>query len=266
MPLESASYINTLDATNPAPTDLLSQADDHIRLIKSALKATFPNLTGPVTVSQNTINAPFGLAVGSIIMWYGDASSCPVGWAICNGQTVSLSSGSGIITTPNLQDRVPIGVGNFAPSVGSTLGSTISSGSTSTAGSHVHGITGGSHTHTGQVTGTSLTVGQIPAHYHYEFTTNNGDYGSLPSNPEGSPNVAGAGGSSGASYYIGSNSSLSATIGRSSTVGGGQAHSHGLLLDATAHSHDCATEGSHSHTLSVSTMQPALGVHFIMKI
>jgi microcystin-dependent protein len=43
MPLETATYIPQLDATNPAHTDQLNQADAHMRLIKSALKATWPN-------------------------------------------------------------------------------------------------------------------------------------------------------------------------------------------------------------------------------
>ena len=61
MALESGTYINSLNAANPASTDGLGQADDHIRLIKSAIKATFPNLTGAVTVTQNDLNG-----IGSI--------------------------------------------------------------------------------------------------------------------------------------------------------------------------------------------------------
>ena len=57
MALESGTYIDSLDAANPATTDGLSQADDHMRLIKSTIKATFPNLTGAVTLTQSEINA-----------------------------------------------------------------------------------------------------------------------------------------------------------------------------------------------------------------
>jgi hypothetical protein len=56
MALESATYINQLNALNPDGTDLVSTADDHLRLIKSTLKNTFPNVTGPVTLTQNTLN------------------------------------------------------------------------------------------------------------------------------------------------------------------------------------------------------------------
>ena len=56
MALESGTYINSLNAANPASTDGLGQADDHIRLIKSTIKATFPNLDGPVTATQGDLN------------------------------------------------------------------------------------------------------------------------------------------------------------------------------------------------------------------
>ena len=56
MALETGSYIDSLNAANPASTDPLSQADDHLRLIKSTLKATFPNVTGPVTLAQGDLN------------------------------------------------------------------------------------------------------------------------------------------------------------------------------------------------------------------
>ena len=56
MPLEVATYINGLDSANPAATDAKSQGDDHLRLIKSAVKNTFPNLTAPVTKTAAQIN------------------------------------------------------------------------------------------------------------------------------------------------------------------------------------------------------------------
>ena len=56
MALESGTYINSLNASNPASTDGLGQADDHLRLIKSTIKATFPNLTGAVTATETDLN------------------------------------------------------------------------------------------------------------------------------------------------------------------------------------------------------------------
>ena len=56
MPLESATYINGLNSSNPTGADTKAEGDDHIRLIKSAVKATFPNLTGAVTADQTELN------------------------------------------------------------------------------------------------------------------------------------------------------------------------------------------------------------------
>lgn len=56
MPIEAATYISTLDASNPPSTDLLAEGDDHLRLLKSVLKASFPNITGPMTATQAILN------------------------------------------------------------------------------------------------------------------------------------------------------------------------------------------------------------------
>jgi hypothetical protein len=57
MPLESATYITDLNISNPANSDGLNQADDHMRLIKSTLKSTFPNFTAaPLNSTQANID------------------------------------------------------------------------------------------------------------------------------------------------------------------------------------------------------------------
>lgn len=61
MALESGTYINSLVATNPVATDGLAQADDHMRLIKSTIKATLPNITGAVTADHTEINVLDGI-------------------------------------------------------------------------------------------------------------------------------------------------------------------------------------------------------------
>jgi hypothetical protein len=45
MALESATYISGLVTTNPTGSDSISQGDDHIRLIKTVLKNSLPNIT-----------------------------------------------------------------------------------------------------------------------------------------------------------------------------------------------------------------------------
>lgn len=56
MALESATYIDDLVDTNPTATDDVSQGDDHIRLLKSTIQASFPNITGAMTVSHTYLN------------------------------------------------------------------------------------------------------------------------------------------------------------------------------------------------------------------
>ncbi len=56
MPLETGTYTSDLVSTNPAAGDGMSQGDDHIRLIKAVLLATFPNITGAVTATHTELN------------------------------------------------------------------------------------------------------------------------------------------------------------------------------------------------------------------
>jgi len=57
MALETGTYISDLNASNPVSTDGLAQADDHLRLIKSTVKATFPSVSGAITATHTEINA-----------------------------------------------------------------------------------------------------------------------------------------------------------------------------------------------------------------
>lgn len=56
MALETGTHISDLVATNPAGTDAKSTLDDHIKLIKSTLLATFPNITGAMTKTHALLN------------------------------------------------------------------------------------------------------------------------------------------------------------------------------------------------------------------
>lgn len=60
MGLETATYINGLVTTNPTSSDPKSQGDDHLRLVKSTVKATFSNITGAVTPTQADLNVLLG--------------------------------------------------------------------------------------------------------------------------------------------------------------------------------------------------------------
>jgi microcystin-dependent protein len=80
----SNKYISNLVQTNPVgATDPESQGDDHIRGIKNVLLNTFPNITGPVTVTQAQLNAvanpaPVQCPIGMVCDFAG--SSIPSGW------------------------------------------------------------------------------------------------------------------------------------------------------------------------------------------
>lgn len=56
MGLETGTYISDLVITNPLGSDAKSTADDHLRLIKSCLKTTFPSVTGAVTKTHTELN------------------------------------------------------------------------------------------------------------------------------------------------------------------------------------------------------------------
>ena len=61
MGLETASTINQLVTSNPDGGDARTTLDDHIRLIKSALKGTFPGIVGEVSASHGALNLLIGV-------------------------------------------------------------------------------------------------------------------------------------------------------------------------------------------------------------
>ena len=52
----NVTHIDDLVATNPVSTDNLASADNHIRNIKSAIKTTFPNITGAMNATHTELN------------------------------------------------------------------------------------------------------------------------------------------------------------------------------------------------------------------
>ena len=130
MPVESpVNSIADLNQTYPVHTDGLAQADSHIRLIKTALQLTFPNVKGVVSIS-NTDMANGFTPIGGIILWSGASTAIPTNWKLCDGTN----------GTPNLRDKFVIGAGNTY-AVGATGGATSFSGSTNTDGTHTHSST-----------------------------------------------------------------------------------------------------------------------------
>ena len=72
MGLETGTYIDSLNSSNPGATDSVAQGDDHIRLIKSTVKATFPNLTGAVTSTHTELNLLDGITATTAELNYVD--------------------------------------------------------------------------------------------------------------------------------------------------------------------------------------------------
>ena len=95
MPVETFDYIDSLDPNNPAGFDSVSDGDDHIRGIKSAIKSTFPNITEAVTATAEDLNkisafAATGNGVFASLKYNG--SSIMYGHNIASVQAVSANS------------------------------------------------------------------------------------------------------------------------------------------------------------------------------
>lgn len=73
MGLETGTYISDLVTTNPTATDQKSLGDDHIRLLKTCVKNSFPNLSAAVTVTAADLNLLSGQAtsgeISKVIAW-----------------------------------------------------------------------------------------------------------------------------------------------------------------------------------------------------
>ena len=57
MPVETPTYISDLNSSYPLATDPVGQGAAHMRAIKGAVKATFPNIDGAITGTPESINA-----------------------------------------------------------------------------------------------------------------------------------------------------------------------------------------------------------------
>ena len=68
MALESASFISGLVAANPPGTDAISQGDDHLRLIKTVLKASLPNADAAINGIHTKATAPSSTSAGQL--WF----------------------------------------------------------------------------------------------------------------------------------------------------------------------------------------------------
>ena len=141
MALENGTYVNSLVPANPASTDGLAQADDHIRLIKSTIKNTFPNLTGAVTVTQANLNSTTSIPSTLTDLGISDGTNSQVLQTDGSGNFsfVSLAAGttytggtgitvSGSTITCTVDTPAEVGLGNLSSNGNSLSGSFTASG------------------------------------------------------------------------------------------------------------------------------------------
>lgn len=252
MPIESANYVSQLDPANPAAPDLLADTDNHLRMIKQALRNTFPNLSSPVTASPAQM---MGFTpIGGIIMWPFPVNTIPAGWALCNGQTVARSDGGGNITTPYLHDRFIKGVSASLADLGTFGGAQALSGTALAGGTHTHtGWTdvAGFHAHGGETIHATIGVNQMPRHAH-GFT------------------AAQATSVSDTSMYvwIGGGIRVEAANSLTDYQGGGEGHAHGIYGDGN-HAHNLVVSYApdHVHGVNIPDGRPLFySLCFIMKV
>lgn len=111
MGLESGSFITDLVPTNPVGgTDPKGQGDDHLRLIKSVLKNSFPNITGAMTLTHLFLNGLLNrtIAAGAGLIGGGDldvdrtiALGTPSSLTLATGNNVTGTTHTHSLAIPN---------------------------------------------------------------------------------------------------------------------------------------------------------------------
>ena len=227
MGLETGTYIDSLNSSNPTAGDAVSEGDDHLRLIKSTIKATFPNLSGAVTSTQAELNLLDGVTANTTELNYvdittlGTVEASKAVTADANKDvtairnltiTGALSAGSGLVT---MAEIYPVGSIYINAAVTTNPATLLGFGTWAAFGSGRMMVgydatdgdfdalqeTGGAKTHT-------LSISEMPSHTH------NQPAGILP--PPNSNDVDVTGGNA---RTLGNNVSTDAT-------GGGGSHNN----------------------------------------
>jgi hypothetical protein len=194
MALESGTYIDSLVSTNPAATDGLAQADDHMRLIKATILASFPNITGAITATHTVLNGldarvtslEDAFTSGTKMLF--QQSTAPTGWT----------------KDTTHDDKALRVVTGTAGSGGTNAFSTLDATAAGTVNTSVSGTVGG----------TAITNAQLPNNWYHKPNTPGGSL---------SDNYANF------NYQAHHVDWITYRI-----QGGGQAHTHSLSLTATS--------------------------------
>ena len=121
MALETSTYINGLVATNPVSTDPLAQADDHMRLIKSTITATFPAITGAITSTHTELNILDGVTATTAELNIMDGVTATAAELnILDGCTVTAANLNALSGVTNLASATEV-VNDTTPQLGGEL-------------------------------------------------------------------------------------------------------------------------------------------------
>ncbi len=209
MALETGTYINSLVATNPTGSDAKSAGDDHLRLIKSTLKSTFPSVTGAVSATHTELNLLDGVTATTAELNYTDGVTSNIQsqfTALDTKQTIIdaiYPVGSLYTTTISTNPAAALGGTWIAFGKGQVLVGKADSGTFSSAGN-----TGGAETDSHQ-----LSISEMPSHTHGVTHTTT------------SPKVTGS--FDGTDTH--SNLNASASTETTTSTGGGNAHTHDIV-------------------------------------
>lgn len=126
MTVETATYISDLVSTNPAAGDYQYEGDDHFRLLKTVIKASFPNITGAMTATHTALNQAGGGG-----RWVLQATTTNSG----TPSAIDFVNGTGGVIMDSTYDAHILDFTGFNPSTGAQLylQGSIDAGSTWTA-------------------------------------------------------------------------------------------------------------------------------------
>ena len=216
MGLEVTTTIAGLVSANPAGSDFVLDGDDHLRLIKSVLKTTFPGAGAagfniPITATEAELNFVAGVTSGiqaQIDAIVGASGVFPSGTILPFFQAAPPVGWTQVVTHANAMMRVVSGSGGGSGGSDSPISKDFA---------HVHATS--SHV---------LTVAETPAHDHLIAVDGFGSGVITSSN-----NLSQA-------YQYGGNDqdytlqgvSGTPNVGKSGSVGGGSGHTHGDTISA----------------------------------
>jgi len=195
MGLETGTYISDLNSSNPVAGDPVNEGDDHIRLVKSTVKATFPSITGAVSATHTELNKLDGVTANTAELNYVDVTTLGTAEA-SKAVTVDASkdstgirnlvvsgtvtSSAGLLTS--IQAIYPVGSIYINAAVSTNPATLFGFGTWVTfgAGRVIVGLnaadsdfdtvqeTGGAKTHT-------LSTAELPSHTHTSALRGNGE-------------------------------------------------------------------------------------------